>query len=51
MLTAPSFDELLDEFLAEALDVHGAASGEMHEPLGALRRALEHAAGASCRRA
>ena len=44
MLTDAVVHQLLDELLAESLDVHGAAAGEMHDPLGALRAALEHAA-------
>ena len=37
----PGFDELAHPLLAEALDVHRAAAGAVHEPLLALRRAVD----------
>lgn len=39
-------DQLVDQFLAQTLDVHGAARGEMQKRLLALRRAIESAGAA-----
>src|SRR5438445_621292 len=43
-----ALDELVDQLLAQALDIHGAARGEMQQGLLALRLAVQPAGAACC---